>query len=81
MKVTEDWEELTERTTVAGAAKHLCKKLAAKFGLKGNGSPSQTQAWLNNNGAENQSAANNSDGNSFLVSVDESDTINKIIIH
>ena len=81
MKVTEDWEELTERTTVAGAAKYLCQKLAAKFGLKGSGSPSQTQAWLNNNGAENQSAANNSDDNSFLVSVDESDTISKIIIH
>ncbi|HBM97015.1 TPA: hypothetical protein DD394_05870 [bacterium UBP9_UBA11836] len=81
MKITEDWEELTERTTVAGAARHLCQKLAAKFGLKGNDSLGQTQAWPNNNGAENQSAANNSDDNSFLASVDESGTINKIIIH
>lgn len=80
MKVTEDWEELTERTTVTGAAKHLCKKLAAKFGLKGNGSPGQTQVWPNNNGAENHSAANSND-DSFLVSVDESDNISKIIIH
>ena len=79
MKITEDWEELTERTTVAGAARHLCQKLAAKFGLKGNDSLGQTQAWPNNNGAENQSAANND--NSFLASVDESGTINKIIIH
>ena len=81
MKITEDWEELTERATVAGAARHLCQKLAAKFGLKGNDSLGQTQAWPNNNGAENQSAANNSDDNSFLASVDESGTINKIIIH
>lgn len=80
MKITEDWEELTERTTVTGAAKYLCKKLADKLGLKGNNSSSQTQAWSNNNGAENWSAAN-PDDDSFLVSVDESDTINKIIIH
>lgn len=80
MKVTEDWKELTERTTVAGAAKYLCQKLAAKFGLKGNGSPGQTQVWPDNNGAENWSAANSND-DSFLASVDDSDTINKIIIH
>ena len=81
MKVTEDWEELTKRTTVVGAARHLCQKLAAKFGLKGNDSLGQTQAWPSDNGAENRSAANHSDDTSFLTSVDESDTINKIIIH
>ena len=80
MKVTEDWEELTERTTVTGAAKHLCKELAAKFGIKEDESHSQTQTWPSNNGVKNLPAAN-SDDDSFLVSVDKSDTISKIIIH
>lgn len=81
MKITEDWEELPQRHTVAGAAKYLCQKLAAKFGLKGNNSSNQTTVWPDDNGAGNWPAAKSED-NSFLVSVDEStDTISKIIIH
>lgn len=80
MKITEDWEDLTERTTVVGAAKHLCKKLAAKFGIKEDESHGQIQTWPDHNGAENWPTAN-SDDDSFLTSVDKHDTISKIIIH
>lgn len=80
MKIAEDWEDFTERTTVVGAAKHLCKKLMAKFAIKEDESHSQIQNRPNHDSVKNGPTAN-SDDTSFLTSVDESDTINKIIIH